>query len=176
LQRGRPSPSPSRPPQAYLEAQGPEIAFAAFTGGDDWRDRDRYVFVVDGTGLTHAHGADPDLVGVDQWELTDVNGFRFIQAIIAVESSGWVNYVWFDPVDGRLEPKSSYVIRVEDHFLGVGAYMPTPQGIASPGATPTDSTKCGVSRGVLLVPDLRRLGKNLVARGTLVEGDDDASS
>ena len=37
--------------------------------------------------------------------------------------TGWVDYVWVNPVSKVLEPKSSYVKKADDkYFVGVGIY------------------------------------------------------
>jgi cytochrome c len=109
---------------ALLEAEGTEISFEAFDNDDEWKDRDLYVFVIDSNGINRAHGADLTLVGQDLFDLTDVNGFLFVQAFLAIEDNGWLDYVWADPITGLEEPKSSYIIRVGDYVVGVGAYLP----------------------------------------------------
>ena len=109
---------------AFLETEGTVIAFDAFDNAEEWKDRDLYVFVLDPDGVNVAHGVDPDLIGQDLFELTDVNGFLFVQAFLAIENTGWVDYVWADPITGLEEPKSSYIIRVGDYVVGVGAYLP----------------------------------------------------
>lgn len=109
---------------ALLEAEGTEIAFEAFDNGDEWKDRDLYVFVLNLDGVNVAHGVDPELIGQDLFNLTDVNGFLFVQAFLGIEDTGWVDYVWADPLTDLEEPKSSYIIRVGDYVVGVGAYLP----------------------------------------------------
>lgn len=108
---------------AYLIEVGPEIAYPAFTESEEWRDRDLYVFVIDDDGINHAHGGDPSLVGQDLTDLTDVNGFAFVPAFLAIEDTGWVDYVWANPLTGDEEPKRSFIIRVDDVIVGVGAYL-----------------------------------------------------
>ncbi|MGD9740499.1 MAG: cache domain-containing protein [Bauldia sp.] len=109
---------------AFLEANGPEVAFPAFTDGVEWHDRDLYVFAFDLAGTCVAHGADPALIGQDLTGLADVNGTLFVLDFIAVTDGAWVPYVWANPLNGVAEPKQSYVIRVGDHVVGVGAYLP----------------------------------------------------
>lgn len=107
---------------AYLEAEGPEVAFPAFTENEEWKDRDLYVFVLDEAGHILANGADATFVGTNQYDLTDVSGFAFIQAFIEVETAAWVDYVRPDTAEGQDGPKSTYIIRVGDYIIGVGAY------------------------------------------------------
>lgn len=112
----------------YLQAEGADIAFAAFTDSPSWKDRDLYVFVNDEDGIVLAHGGDPALVGQNLWDQTDVNGFYFVRAIAGIETTGWVDYVWANPLNGLEEPKSSFIVRIDDYFVGVGAYQPAPGG------------------------------------------------
>ncbi|MHA1560101.1 MAG: cache domain-containing protein [Alphaproteobacteria bacterium] len=113
---------------AFLEVEGTEVSFEAFDNGEDWKDRDLYVFVLDLNGINVAHGVDPDLIGQDLFNLTDVDGYLFVQAFLAIEDTGWVDYVWADPITGLEEPKSSYIIRVGNYVVGVGAYVPAEGG------------------------------------------------
>ncbi len=108
---------------AYVEEVGDEAAFEAFTNDAAWKDRDLYVFVNDLDGLVFAHGADPSLVGQNLWDTTDINGFHFVRAMVAIDPTGWVDYVWPDPLTGEQTPKTSYIIRIGDYVLGVGAYL-----------------------------------------------------
>jgi len=112
----------------YLQAEGADTAFAAFTDSPSWKDRDLYVFVNNEDGIVLAHGGDPTLVGQNLWDQTDVNGFYFVRAIAGIETTGWVDYVWANPLNGLEEPKSSYIVRIDDYFVGVGAYQTAPGG------------------------------------------------
>ena len=107
---------------ALVEAEGTDAAFDAFTNGSDFQDRDLYVFVIDGNGDVAAHGGNANLVGRNMLDLRDPTGTLFIQAMIAVEDTGWVDYHWQNPATGNVEPKTSYVVHVGDYWLGVGAY------------------------------------------------------
>jgi cytochrome c len=111
---------------AYIKANGKEKAFAEFTDTKGkFIDRDLYIFVVDFKGLTLAHGGNPKLVGKDMSELKDSDGKFFIKAFIELaktKGSGWVDYKWQNPVTKNIEPKSTYIQRYEDYFLGCGIY------------------------------------------------------
>ena len=107
---------------ALVEAEGADAAFDAFTNGSDFQDRDLYVFVIDGNGDVAAHGGNANLVGRNMLDLRDPTGNLFIQAMIAIDDSGWVDYHWQNPATGNVEPKTSYVVHVGDYWLGVGAY------------------------------------------------------
>jgi signal transduction histidine kinase len=111
---------------AYIQANGQEKAFAEFTDTKGkFIDRDLYIFVVDFNGLTLAHGGNPKLVGKDMSELKDSDGKFFIKAFIELaktKGSGWVDYKWQNPVTKNIEPKSTYIQRHDDYFLGCGIY------------------------------------------------------
>ena len=62
----------------------------------------------------------------DMNQLRDANGKYFSKEMRDLAMSGktgWVDYVWVNPVNKQLEPKSSYVKKVNDsYFVGVGIY------------------------------------------------------
>jgi cytochrome c len=107
----------------FLKANGPEKAFAAFDAqGGPFHDRDLYVFVQNDAGIVQAHGANAALIGKNLMNIKDVDGKPFVQQIVAVKDTGWVDYKWQDPQTQMVEPKTSYVIRVGEYVIGVGAY------------------------------------------------------
>lgn len=108
---------------AYLEAEGSEMAYPAFNDGDEWHDRDLYVFVFGPDGTVLAHGANADLIGQNLIEATDASGNPFVADFVAVEDHAWIDYDFADPQTGDILPKRSYIIRVDDDVVGVGAYV-----------------------------------------------------
>ncbi len=108
---------------SHIQSAGLETANKDFmTPGGDWHDRDLYVFVFDSKGFALAHGAKAALVGRDLSGLRDVDGKFLTKEIIAVSDKGWVDYKWQNPKSNAVEPKTSYVIRIGDNVVGVGAY------------------------------------------------------
>jgi len=108
---------------AHIQSAGLDIAVKDFmTDGGEWHDRDLYVFVFDKAGITISHGAKAALVGRDLTGLRDVDGKQFIQEFLKVSDAQWVDYKWQNPTTNAVEPKSSYIIRVGEHLVGVGAY------------------------------------------------------
>ncbi len=111
---------------AYLKQAGPDKAFAAFddkTG--QFVDRDLYVFVRSMDGNTVAHGANMAMIGHTNLTLKDADGKLYNKEMIDLaqsKGSGWVDYRWVDPLDKKIEQKSSYVERVGDYVIGVGFY------------------------------------------------------
>ncbi|MER2520455.1 MAG: cache domain-containing protein [Bdellovibrionales bacterium] len=86
-------------------------------------DRDLYVFVFDNKGIFIAHGSEPLLIGMNGYNLRDIHGIPLVRQFLAVKDRAWVDYSWADPEDGhKIKPKSSYIIRVNDYFVGVGYY------------------------------------------------------
>ena len=107
----------------HIKAAGKEVAFKSFTGkADGWVDRDLYVFVVDNSGNVTAHGASAVLVGKNLSQIKDVDGKPFVKEKMDIKDQGWVDYKWKNPQTNAVEAKTSYVVRVGDAVVGVGAY------------------------------------------------------
>jgi hypothetical protein len=103
---------------AYVKANGADAAIKAFNApGGDWHKADLYVFVIDPTGLYLA--GNPTLVG------KNIGDRSYVKEFLATKDTGWVNYSIVNPTTQKEEPKTSYVIRVGDNIVGVGAYKPT---------------------------------------------------
>lgn len=107
----------------FLQAQGPETAFPRFmnpAGG--FVEGDLYVFVFDLEGRLRASGAWPDTVGA-RIGIDDAGGIYTRMRRTALDSGkGWVEYSWYNPCTRKLEPKASYILRVGNFIVGVGAY------------------------------------------------------
>jgi cytochrome c len=113
--------------QAFVRASGKDKALAEFSNPQGtFKDRDLYVFVLDRTGNTLAHGGNPKLIGKAMIDLKDADGKLFIKAIVdtAFGAAGkvWVDYKWPNPVSKAVEPKSTYVEKYDDMLIGVGIY------------------------------------------------------
>lgn len=113
----------------YLEANGPEKAFAAFNnpkGG--FVKRDLYVFAIDQQGVYRASGAAADsLVGLNVLESRDAAGnplFRNMLDAVKGQSDAQVRYVWLNRASNKVEPKVTFLHRSGDYVLGVGYYAP----------------------------------------------------
>src|ERR1019366_2690009 len=92
---------------------------------DPRHDRDLYPFVYDLNGVNFAHGARPVLIGKDLMGLKDQDGVYLIQEMVKIANgpgSGWVNYKWPNPLTNKIEDKTSYVEKMGNYFVGVGAY------------------------------------------------------
>jgi len=113
--------------QEMFKKDGAEATFKAVTGKDKaFSDRDLYPFIytLDGTKCV-AHGANSAMVGKNLIDLKDQDGKFLIRELSETARSpghGWVDYKWPNPVTKMIEPKSSYVERMGDYFVGVGVY------------------------------------------------------
>ena len=111
---------------AYLESVGPAKAFPEFNDRHGrFVDRDLYVFVRSMDGNTVAHGSNHAMIGHTSLSLKDADGKPYNQEMIALAKttgSGWVDYRWVNPVDRKIEQKSSFIERAGDYVVGVGFY------------------------------------------------------
>jgi hypothetical protein len=108
---------------AYLRQSGPDTAFPAFDAKEGpFHDRDLYVMVYDNSGKNVAHGANSALIGKDLLDLKDTDGKPLIREFIAIQDQAWVDYKWPDPTTKKINQKTTYVVRVGEYLVGVGAY------------------------------------------------------
>lgn len=110
----------------FLKTQGKDKALAEFGNPKgQFIDRDLYIiaYALDGTRLAHPYN--PKLVGKSAADVKDFDGKPYGQEMIEViktKGSGWVDYKFTDPVTKKLHDKSTYVLKVDDMFLGCGVY------------------------------------------------------
>ena len=111
---------------AYLREVGPDKAFPAFNDKQGpFVYRDLYVFVRSLDGNTVAHGANTGMIGHTNLGLKDADGKLYNKEMIELaqaKGSGWVDYRWVNPVNRKIEPKSSFIQLVGDYVIGVGFY------------------------------------------------------
>lgn len=85
-----------------------------------------YVVVQDMQCKMVCHAINPKMNGKDMLELKDANGKHFtkqMRDIATADKTGWVDYVWPNPVSKALEPKSAYVRKAnEKYMVSVGIY------------------------------------------------------
>jgi signal transduction histidine kinase len=109
---------------AEVQKDGAAAAVAKFNdpaGG--FRDRDLYVFCMDASHKITAH-PDASLRGTDAATLKDANGKAFGAEMVAAakKGGGSVEYMWKNPVSGKVEDKVSFLKKAGDQTCGVGAY------------------------------------------------------
>lgn len=110
---------------AFIKANGKEKAFAEFNDPKGtFVDRDLYVMCYDMLGTNKCHGSNPKLIGKNLLEIKDADGKFIVKSFIetANKGKGWVDYKWPNATTKVVEPKSTYVEKVDDVLIGVGIY------------------------------------------------------
>jgi cytochrome c len=77
------------------------------------------------TGIVLAHPINASIVGKDLTDIPDANGKKYRREIIELAQSkgkGWVDYQYKNPTSNRIEPKTTYILRVDDIVLEAGIY------------------------------------------------------
>jgi cytochrome c len=72
-----------------------------------------------------AHPVNPTLIGKDLIDVPDTNGKVYRRDIVnlaASQGKGWVDYTYKNPVNGKIEPKNTYMVKVGDVLLEAGIY------------------------------------------------------
>ncbi len=89
-----------------------------------FHDRDMYVFALDREGVYRAFGGKPEKVGSRVQDIAGVDGAALLHAIVeqAESGQGWVEYDIANPVSGAIQAKMSYVVKVDDLYVGCGVY------------------------------------------------------
>ena len=109
----------------YLAASGPDIALPRFMKPDGgFVAGDLYVFVFDLDGRLRASGGWPDTVGARIGFDDGAGGgiYTRMRRLALEAGKGWIEYSWYNPCTRKMEPKASYIVRVGDFIVGVGAY------------------------------------------------------
>jgi cytochrome c len=77
------------------------------------------------TGVVLAHPINNSIIGKDLVDVPDATGKRYRREIIELAQSkgkGWVDYQYKNPTSGKIEPKTTYILRVDDVVLEAGIY------------------------------------------------------
>ncbi len=88
-------------------------------------DRDMYIVVVDLAGTRLVHGQNPKLVGKTYVDAVDVDGKAYgkdVMRIAAGPGTGWVSFMFKDPITGKVLPKENYVEKAGDYIYLSGVY------------------------------------------------------
>ncbi|MFZ6875239.1 cache domain-containing protein [Undibacterium sp. Di27W] len=111
---------------SYIKTKGSEAAYTEFNSATgSFIDRDLYIFVLDLSGKTLAHGANAKLIGKNISTLRDVDNKAFIEELLANAKSkgkGWIDYKWPNPTTKAIELKSTYFEKSGDVVIGCGIY------------------------------------------------------
>lgn len=113
--------------QVMFKERGAEATFKAVSDKStaEFHDRDLYPFIYDMSGVNVAHGARPALIGKNLIGLKDQDGKFLVREMLEIaktKGSGWFDYKWPNPINNKIEDKSSYVEKMGDYWVGVGVY------------------------------------------------------
>ncbi len=89
-----------------------------------FHDRDMYVFALDRAGRYLAFGGNPAKVGTRVQDIAGIDGQGLLEAIVAQaeREPGWVEYDITNPATGKVQTKMSYVLMIDDLYVGCGVY------------------------------------------------------
>ena len=125
----------------HIEAVGWEQAIQDFSGSD-WHDGPLALFAATING-EHLFAFDIDIApGTELWDLRDSDGVPVVQeqARIARDfGGGYLYYRFVNPASDRIEPKASYVLRLdyqgEPAFIGAGLHPQDTHATCAPETT-----------------------------------------
>ena len=111
----------------YIKAHGKDEMMKKIAAKDpDFVQGSLYVDMRDiNTGIVLAHPFNPTIVGKDLTDVPDASGKKYRREIIelaAKKGKGWVDYMYKNPETGKIEPKTTYILRVGDVVLEAGIY------------------------------------------------------
>lgn len=112
--------------EKFIKANGKEKALQEMSKPDGkWVKGELYVFAYDLQAVMVAHPKNPKLVGKNLMEVPDVDGKLFRKEIVEqakAKGSGWVDYKYKNPETGKIEDKTTYLLKVGDIILCCGIY------------------------------------------------------
>ncbi len=112
---------------AFMKAHGKEEMMKKIGAKDpDFVQGALYVDMRDlASGVVLAHPINPSIVGQDLLDLPDASGKKYRREIIELaqkKGKGWVDYQYKNPATNKIEPKTTYILRVGDVVLEAGIY------------------------------------------------------
>jgi len=115
---------------AFVKANGKEKAVAEFNNpAGQFKKGDLYVVFIDFNGMVLAHGGSPALTGKNLMESKDpTTGSFFVKEQIDIaktKGGGWSSYNWMNPAVKKVQPKKSWVQKVDgmDAFVVCGVFQ-----------------------------------------------------
>ena len=110
----------------FYKASGKRIALAEYTNPNGQFVQDEmYIFVLNPKGTMLAHGVNEKFVGEEFIDIEDYEGKSFIKEILDKankEGSGWVEYMWSNPVTKEVLSKTVYFEKVDELIICGGVY------------------------------------------------------
>lgn len=112
---------------AFMKAHGKDALMKKLSASDpDYLQGSLYIDMRDiNSGVVLAHPVNPKIVGKDLVDVPDANGKKYRREIVELakkSGKGWVDYMYKNPVSGKIEPKTTYILRVDDVVLEAGIY------------------------------------------------------
>jgi cytochrome c len=110
----------------FYSASGKRIALTEYTNPNGQFVQDEmYIFVLNPKGTMLAHGVNEKFVGEEFIDIEDYKGKSFIKEILDKankEGSGWVEYMWSNPVTKEVLSKTVYFEKVDELIICGGVY------------------------------------------------------
>lgn len=112
---------------AFIKSKGKDEMMKRISAKDpDFVQGSLYVDMRDlYSGIVLAHPINPSIVGKDLTDVPDASGKKYRREIIELaqkKGKGWVDYQYKNPTSGKIEPKTTYILRVDDVVLEAGIY------------------------------------------------------
>lgn len=114
---------------AFLKANGKEAFFAEIQKASGRfhvkPGSTLYLFVYDFKGVVLAHGARPNLVGMNRWNVKDPDGVFNVQEIVKTgqkKGGGWADMKVENPDTHKVEQKTSFCLAEGELVVGCGIY------------------------------------------------------
>jgi methyl-accepting chemotaxis protein len=111
---------------AYVKAKGKAKALAAFNNmSGEFVKGELFIFAQDFHGIILAYGGNTAMVGQNLYESKDVNGKELGKGMIDIartKGNGWYEYHFLNPHTNTIQPKVTYIQRVDDYYLACGVY------------------------------------------------------
>lgn len=112
---------------AFVKAHGKDELIKKIAAKDpSFVQGSMYIYMRDfPNGVNIAHPFNQSIIGKDLNDVPDTNGKfyrRDIMELAKKDGKGWVDYMYKNPENGKIESKTSYVLRVNDVVLITGIY------------------------------------------------------
>ncbi len=83
-----------------------------------------YVFITDENDIFVAHPATPALVGKDLKDVMGIDGSMLgVDIAKATDAGRWIEYLWPNPENNKLEQKRTWTIRHDGYLFAAGYYV-----------------------------------------------------
>jgi signal transduction histidine kinase len=112
---------------AFMKEKGKEALMQRITAKDpEFVQGELYVDMRDlKTGVVLAHPYNAAIVGKDLIDVPDASGKKYRREIVDLaqaKGKGWIDYMYKNPSTGKIEPKTTYILRSGDVILEAGIY------------------------------------------------------